>query len=86
MQLSEADIQEFKTLYEAEFKEEIEWSVAERMAGDLIRLFERILAWSSYGRDRFPDIVRNPYLIASQESEENTWDTTLFLENIWSQK
>ena len=40
MQLSQTDIQEFKDLYEEEFKEELSWSEAAQIARDLINLFE----------------------------------------------
>ena len=42
MILNEQDIREFKELYEAEFKEIIEWSEAERMANELMSLYEAI--------------------------------------------
>ena len=42
MQLSQTDIQEFKDLYEEEFSEELTWSDADRMAHDLINLFEAL--------------------------------------------
>ena len=42
MQLTETDIQEFKTLYEAELDEKIDWSEAECMADELVRLYETI--------------------------------------------
>ena len=42
MQLSQTDIQEFKDLYEEEFKEELSWSQATQMARDVINLFEAL--------------------------------------------
>jgi len=42
MELTQADIQEFKALYEAEFGEQTEWSDAERMATDLAGLYEAV--------------------------------------------
>ena len=42
MQLDQADIEEFKKLYEVEFDEQIDWSEAERMASELLGLYETI--------------------------------------------
>ena len=42
MQLNKEKIQEFKALCEAEFGEEFEWAEAERMAYDLVNLYEVI--------------------------------------------
>ena len=42
MQLDQSDIEEFKSIYEREFGEQIEWLEAERLAGDLLRLYEAI--------------------------------------------
>ena len=42
MQLSQTDIQEFKDLYEEEFKEELSWSEAAQMAHDVINVFEAL--------------------------------------------
>ncbi len=42
MELDYDDIEAFKTLFEQEFDELIEWSEAERMAGELVALYETI--------------------------------------------
>ena len=42
MQLDQADIKEFNMLYEAEFGEQIDYSEAERMASELLGLYETI--------------------------------------------
>ena len=42
MHLPTHSVQEFKELYEAEFQEEIDWSEAELMAHELMRLYETI--------------------------------------------
>lgn len=43
MTLTKHDIEAFKGFYEAEFSEEIDWEQAERMAQDVINLYE--LLW-----------------------------------------
>lgn len=42
MELTQADIQEFKNLYEAEFGEQTDWSEAKRMSQELMGLYEAI--------------------------------------------
>lgn len=58
MQLERSVIEEFKLIYETEFGEQIDWSEAERMAGELLRLYEAI--WRSQLKQTSAGHPENP--------------------------